>query len=71
MKFTATHKLQTLCQPEGRCNCPTITDDKACAIVALINTFVTDSNPIVVEMSDKDYREFLLYVTIASLREGR
>jgi hypothetical protein len=64
----ATEKLHTLCNDSANCNCPIITGDKACSIVTLINEFVSETNPIRFEMSDKDYTDFVLYVALASLR---
>jgi hypothetical protein len=38
-------------------------------LVALINTFVTETNWVSLEMDSKDYMEFRLYVSLASLRD--
>jgi hypothetical protein len=37
-------------------------------MVHLINEFVSETNPVTIEMSNKDYTEFLVYLAIASLR---
>lgn len=62
-------KLHTMCEGHAKCSCPIITGERACMLVALINTFVTETNWVSLELSDKDYTEFLLYVTLASLRD--
>ena len=62
-------KLHTLCADHAECRCPIITGERACMLVALINTFVSETNWVSLEMSDKDYTEFRLYVTLASLRD--
>jgi hypothetical protein len=68
-KVQTNQKLHTLCHGQADCHCPIITGEKACALVALINTFVTETNWVTLELSTKDYTEFRLYVTLASLRD--
>jgi hypothetical protein len=68
MKATTTQQLNTICTDSTICNCPTISGDKACSMVHLINEFVSETNPVTIEMSNKDYTEFLVYLAIASLR---
>ena len=69
VKVIITEKLHTLCEGHKACHCPTITGDKACALVMLANTFVSETNPVSFEMSNIDFIEFRLYVALASLRE--
>lgn len=61
-------KLHTICADGRGCNCPIITGDKACDLVHLVNAFVTPTNPVSLTMPVKDYTDWLLYVSIASLR---
>jgi hypothetical protein len=71
MKTTlATEKLHTLCNDSDTCSCPKITGDKACSLVHLVNAFVTETNPVKVTLSDKDYTDFLAYVALAKLVRG-
>jgi hypothetical protein len=69
MKATTTHKLNTICTDSTICNCPIISGDKACSMVHLINEFVSETNPVTIEMSNKDYTDFLVYLALASLRD--
>ncbi len=69
MKATTTHKLNTICTDSTTCHCPVISGDKACSMVHLINEFVSETNPVTIEMSNKDYTEFLVYLALASLRD--
>jgi hypothetical protein len=62
-------KLHTMCEGHAECRCPIITGERACMLVALINTFVTETNWVSLEMDSKDYMEFRLYVSLASLRD--
>lgn len=71
IKIIITQKLHTICEGHAECRCPNITGTKACELVHLANAFVTETNPVSYEMSEKDYKDFLFYVTLASLREGR
>lgn len=66
----ATEKLHTLCKDSNTCTCPKITGDKACVLVALVNAFVTETNPIKITMTEKDYTDFLLYLALAELVRG-
>lgn len=68
--FIATEKLHKLCNDSTTCQCPEISGDKACTIVTLINAFVTETNPVKGQMSDKDYTDFLMYVALAELVRG-
>lgn len=69
MKATTTQQLNTLCTDSTNCHCPTISGDKACSMVHLINEFVSETNPVTIEMNRKDYTEFLVYLALASLRD--
>jgi hypothetical protein len=69
IKATTTEKLNTICTDSTTCHCTIISGDKACSMVHLINEFVSETNPVTVEMSQKDYSAFVLYLAIASLRE--
>lgn len=69
VKVIITEKLHTLCEGHDKCSCPIITGDKACSLVLLANTFVSDTNPVSFQMSNVDFIEFRLYVALASLRE--
>lgn len=65
----ATEKLHTLCTDSTNCQCPIITEDKACSIVTLINEFVHETNPVAITFDKaEDYDKFLAYITLASLR---
>lgn len=65
----ATEKLHTICTDSTNCQCPIITEDKACSIVTLINEFVTETNPVAITFDKaEDYDKFLAYITLASLR---
>lgn len=68
-KVIATQKLQTICTSEDNCKCPIITGDKACAIVTLINEFVSETNPVECSFITRtEYDQFVLYCALASLR---
>lgn len=69
MKVIITEKLHTLCEGHTECHCPNITGNKACELVHLANEFVSETNPVSYELTDKDYREFLFYTALASLRK--
>lgn len=69
VKVIITEKLHTLCEGHSRCTCPTITGEKACALVMLANTFVSETNPVSLELNNIDFIEFRLYVALASLRK--
>lgn len=69
VKIIATEKLHTLCEGHKECACPIITGDKACSIVHLINEFVSETNPVSLSfITRSEYDQFVLYVTLASLR---
>jgi hypothetical protein len=68
-KLVIPEKLHTLCNNSENCSCPIITDDKACAIVTLINEFVSETNPVAITFITRDeYDHFVLYCALASLR---
>jgi hypothetical protein len=65
----ATEKLHTLCTDSTNCQCPIITEDKACSIVTLINEFVNETNPVAITFDKvEDYNAFITYISLASLR---
>lgn len=65
----ATEKLHTLCTDSTNCQCPIITEDKACSIVTLINEFVHETNPVAITFDKvEDYNAFITYISLASLR---
>lgn len=71
MAFTliTNQPAQTICSDKATCHCPTITGDKACSIVTLINEFVSETNPVSISfLTEAEYNAFLMYCAIASLR---
>jgi hypothetical protein len=67
-KLVIPQKLHTLCEGHAKCSCPIITGDKACAIVTLINEFVSETNPVAISfITRSEYDTFVLYCALASL----
>lgn len=71
MKVIITDQLPTWCEDNTKCHCPKITGNKACVLVMLANEFVSDTNPVSFEMSEKDFSDFRFYLAIASLKERK
>jgi hypothetical protein len=69
IKASTNEKLNTICTDSTNCHCPIISGDKACSMVHLINEFVSETNPVTIEMPEQDYKEFMVYLAIASLRD--
>ena len=64
-------KLHTLCNGNENCFCPIITGDKACAIITLINEFVSETNPGSISFITRDeYDKFILYCSLVELVRG-
>lgn len=67
-KVFATEKIQPMHEGFHDCSCPIISGDKACSIVALINEFVSDTNPILCEFqTEQEFSQFVIYCALASL----
>lgn len=60
--------VPTMCDGQDDCSCPMVLDARACNIARLVNSFVTESQPVVLEMDDKTYTAILAYFALASLR---
>jgi len=70
-KLVIPQKLHTLCEGHAKCSCPIITGDKACAIVTLINEFVSETNPVAISfITRSEYDDFICYCALVELARG-
>jgi hypothetical protein len=68
-KVIATQKIQTMCNGESDCSCPTISGDKACMLARLVNEFVSETNFVECSFETKEeYNAFVMYCALASLK---